>query len=352
VDLHSDAVDVTLFERAEQLEWIGAGIVLWPNALRALRDAGVAGEAVDDLAVSGVSAGIRDRRGRWLSRTDADAVTSRIGPVAALHRAHVLDLLLDRLDRTSLRLGATVTRAGLDGTLRWRDRDGEHRDTFDLVVAADGIGSIVRAAHWNVRPTYSGITAWRCVVPVPITEAGGAGGETWGDGEIVGVVPLAGDQTYVYAAAHAPAGGTSRDLAAFASWPDPIPVLVAAADPGAVLRHDLSELPPLDTYVRGRVALVGDAAHAMLPFLGQGACQGIEDAVALARLLGTDGSRVLDALVAYDRVRVPRASAVQRQSRQASRVAMASGLAARLRDVAVRLVPERVSISRLEALTR
>jgi 2-polyprenyl-6-methoxyphenol hydroxylase-like FAD-dependent oxidoreductase len=121
----------------------------------------------------------------------------------------------------------------------------------------------------------------------------------------------------------------------FAGWHDPIPALLEAADPGAVLHHDLYELPPLKTYTSGRVVLAGDAAHAMTPNLGQGACQALEDAVVLGQVM-TDG----DGLYAYDRKRRPRTQMITRRSRRMGAVGQwASPAAVSLRNTALRLLP-------------
>jgi 2-polyprenyl-6-methoxyphenol hydroxylase-like FAD-dependent oxidoreductase len=125
----------------------------------------------------------------------------------------------------------------------------------------------------------------------------------------------------------------------FGGWPDPVPALLAAVPEGGVVRHDVHVLPPLATYVRGRVVLVGDAAHAMDPALGQGAGQALEDAVVLAACLGSAGA-VESALARYDRSRGPRTRAVARRSARLGRVARWSWPpAVAVRDLAARLTP-------------
>src|SRR5579863_7968716 len=119
-------------------------------------------------------------------------------------------------------------------------------------------------------------------------------------------MPLAGGQVYCYAAAPAAPGGHSGDERAglvtrFGGWHDPIPALLAGVAPGQVLGRDVAELAaPLPAFHRGRVALLGDAAHPMTPNLGQGACQALEDAAVLARLAtGLDGPGVPGMLARY-----------------------------------------------------
>jgi 2-polyprenyl-6-methoxyphenol hydroxylase-like FAD-dependent oxidoreductase len=234
----------------------------------------------------------------------------------------------------ALRSGVTVTGVRPDGTVV--HSGGESR--ADLVVGADGLHSVTRTSVWPDAPLpgYAGYTVWRMITPpVPVDETV----ESWGAGERFGYLPLADGRVYCFATANAPEGADNGGLAGlrrrFAGWHDPIPALLEAADPGAVLHDDLYELPPLAAYTSGRVALLGDAAHAMTPNLGQGACQALEDAVVLAKTV--DGPGGLDA---YDRLRRPRTQKIALRSRRIGVVAQwASPAAVTLRNVALRLLP-------------
>jgi 2-polyprenyl-6-methoxyphenol hydroxylase-like FAD-dependent oxidoreductase len=182
---------------------------------------------------------------------------------------------------------------------------------------------------------YTGHTSWRIVVPRPPGPC--PYGEVWGRGLLSGAAGLTGDRIYCYFTAPAPEGATAPDERAelarlFAGWPDPIPRLIAAAEPETVIRTDLRCLDtPLPAYHAGRIALIGDAAHAMTPHLGQGACQAIEDAVVLAHVAATSGD-----LAAYTAARLPRTTAIARRSRTIGRVATwANPVAVAVRDLAL-----------------
>ncbi|WP_026412593.1 FAD-dependent monooxygenase [Actinomadura oligospora] len=326
--------EVTLVERAPSLDPVGAGMALGPNALRALDTLGL-GDPVRELAAFQGDAGIRRAGGAWLSRTSAEAAAARYGdPTVLLMRSALVDLLAARLDRAETLLGTSVT--GVDPEVGIvRTGDGRERRA-DLVVAADGIHSATRATAFpdHPGPRYAGLTAWRFVVDAdePPTPS-----ETWGRGLVFGVMPLAGNRVYCYMTAVAPAGASAPDgekaelTRLFGTWHAPIPELVGRAGP--ILRNDVFHLTrPLPAMHRGRVALLGDAAHPMTPNLGQGACQAVEDAIVLAHEMTGGGG-----LPAYTRARLTRTSAIVKRSAGIARLTRMSGpLVVAARDAAIR----------------
>ncbi|WP_327251244.1 FAD-dependent monooxygenase [Streptomyces sp. NBC_01244] len=350
VALHRRGWDITVCERATGPSAVGAGIVLAPNALRAFdaigfdaaRAAGHATPAAMDLRRPG---------GRLLSRADGAALAARYGrPPLAVHRTDLAAALADALPEGALRYGTAVTAVdgvGADGPPVVHTSAGTL--TADVVIAADGIHSPVRRQHFPAHPglRYSGETAWRTVLPAdgpPVRAAA----ETWGRGERFGVVPLADGRVYLYATAVVPEGYRPADVRAellrrYGTWHDPIPALLERIDPAAVLQHDLYDLAaPLPRFHQGRLAWLGDAAHAMTPNLGQGGGQAVEDAAVLAHLL--DGADVPAALAAYSAARCARTDALRIRSRRAGRVAaLTHPLAAAARDLAVRATPARAS---------
>jgi 2-polyprenyl-6-methoxyphenol hydroxylase-like FAD-dependent oxidoreductase len=166
---------------------------------------------------------------------------------------------------------------------------------------------------------------------------------TWGPGAEFGIVPLADGRIYWYGSVNAPPGDRAADQTAaaarrFAGWHEPVAALIGAT--GTVLRHDLRRLPPLRTFVSGRVALLGDAAHAMTPYLGQGGAQAIEDAVVLGACC-TPGRPVPAALAEYDARRRPRAQAVAAASDRVGRFGqqLTNPVLLAVRNTALRLMP-------------
>lgn len=334
---------VEVLERAADVGPAGSGLSVWPNGLRGLDAIGV-GASVREQALSATEAGLRVPSGRWLARTDVAGIRERYGDLVMIHRTDLFDILRRALGDGPLTLGATVHGVEItEGGVRVEHSLGT--SAADVVLGADGINSTVRALHWPgaAPPAYAGYTAWRAIV-TPNVEVT-SGGETAGGGERFGIAPLRDGRVYFYAAAGRPAGANSPDgeltelRRRFGAWHDPIPALLDATDPATLLRHDIYELPRIRTYARGPIALLGDAAHAMTPNLGQGANLAIEDAVTAAALLDRHRD-IAAALTEYDRLRRARTEPLRRLSRRAGAVLQWSWTpAVLLRDAVMRMTP-------------
>ncbi|MFI8966110.1 FAD-dependent monooxygenase [Streptomyces sp. NPDC053493] len=366
VGLQRTGWEVTVVDRASVLADEGAGISLAANGIRALDALGV-GAAVRAAGRGQYTGGTRTPRGSWLARMDGAALERALGsPIVGIPRAELHRLLRAALRPGTLRTGVTVTRAttlpgGARARVEYEAADGPGAAAeggcaeADLVVAADGIGSRLRTALFPAHPgpVHSGSTVLRAVTDRPL-DLRTDFEITWGRGAEFGHIAFADGRAEWHAVLNAPAGVRHADPLAvlrrrFAHWHAPIPELLAATRPEAVLHHDVGELAtPLPSFVSGRVVLLGDAAHAMTPNLGQGACQALEDAVVLAAELegAADGGGIDTALARYDGVRRPRTTAVAAAARQAGRMGqqLSHPLAVPLRDALMRLAPSGLAV--------
>jgi 2-polyprenyl-6-methoxyphenol hydroxylase-like FAD-dependent oxidoreductase len=354
VALHRRGWQVTVLERAASLEPVGAGIALAPNALKALDSIGLGSDVRGMAAIQG-SGGVRRPDGTWLVHTELAAIEARFGwPIIITARPELIELLAAQLPADSVRTATPVLgvapgapgETGDSGTTQGpamvRTESGDL--AAQIVVAADGIRSQTRATLFpeHPGPRYAGFTTWRFIAPTPQEPFDPS--ETWGRGESFGVVPMTDGRLYCYATANLPSGVPHPDERAelmrrFGQWHAPIPEILESIPPEVILHNDAQWLAkPLTAYHSGRIALLGDAAHAMTPNLGQGGCQAIEDAVVLAHHLRDPEAAVSPALAAYTADRLPRTSRIAKQSARTGRFQQWSAApATAFRNGAIRL---------------
>lgn len=352
---------VSVFERAEALRPVGAGITIQMNAMTALRGIGL-GEAVAEAGARIERGAILDASGRVLSLMRLERIGAELGePMVCLLRGRLQAVLLARAGEEHVHTGRAVTGFRDDGRRVTVTLSDGSTATGDVLVGADGLRSVVRRELLGEEPLrYAGYTSWRGVAPAEgLLEDPLRTTESWGPGARFGIVPIGFGQVYWFATLNTSAGGTDapgrsreRLLEIFGGWHAPIAGLLQATPEEAILRTDIQDRPPASHWTKGRVTLLGDAAHPMTPNLGQGGCQAIEDAVVLAGCLSR-GSGVEAALADYEHRRVARANSFVERSYSLGRVAQwESGAGRFVRDALMRLVPEGLTAKQVRETLR
>ena len=324
---------VRLYEQAPAFGEIGAGIMLTPNATRVLRHFGL-GAALD-------RSGMRPPASRYRRFDDAalmgdaplaDVMESTFGaPWLHIHRSDLLDALLAAVRKqggTDLYAGHRATgcaQAGAGATVQFGNGASA---AGDLLVACDGMRSTVRAQLAEyAQPRFRGQVAWRALAPaggLPERVSDRASVVWIGEdrhivqyvlrgGSLVNYVAIAAQQEWAEEGWNRPAG-LEEVQREFAGWHEDVQSLLSATPPGALYKWGLFDRDPLEQWVYGRIALLGDAAHPMLPFMAQGSAMAIEDAAVLARCLEAFDD-LEAALSRYQAVRGERTARVILQSR-------------------------------------
>jgi len=316
IALKQAGLDVTVYERADELREVGSGLPLWTNALRTLHVLGLTAE-LGNLGVQVTSVRVTTWNGDTLADTRNDKHLKKLGTITiVVHRAELLSLLLKTLGEDNVHLGMTCVGYTQDATgVSVRFADGQ-QVRGDILIGADGIHSVIRTQLFGmIKPRYVGYTCWRGLAHTTRTNL-----ETWswGKGCQFGITPMSQGRAYWFVQKYAPEGEVDKPgerknslLEQFHDWHDPIPAVIEATAETDILRNDIYELKHLNQWGIGRVTLLGDAAHAMTPNLGQGACQAIEDAVALANCL-KGSTNIVVSLQNYEKQRVTRANRITR----------------------------------------
>jgi salicylate hydroxylase len=317
-----------IYERAPAFGEVGAGISLSPNAVKGLAMLGFeafldlrANEPLDQFLYHGLT-------GEHLLTYDRRTCRTTYGaPYLQLHRADLVEGLVDRFGRENCRMGMTLTGLVQDEyavTLQFEDGS---TASAEVAIAADGLRSVVRDILFETPPpTFSGHVAWRAQVPgdrLPARATERSSINHIGPGQnlvtypvrgaaLVNVVALTRSAQWAEESWHTRAH--PDELAAlFAGWSDYVRQVIAAIEEDALFRWGLFIRAPLQRWFRDRVALLGDAAHPMLPFMGQGASSAIEDGVVLGRCFAQAGDP-LQALALYERARIKRGTMLQAES--------------------------------------
>ena len=318
VALHRAGFNAVVYEKGERLREVGAGMMLWPNATRVLRELGLLEEV---LACSPPNT-------HFLVRASSGKVLMNIAlgqfdvPAVCMRRADLLNVLLTALPPERIRLGHD-----LQGLIQSRDKVRLHFGgglvkEHDAVVGADGIRSRVRSELFGkAEPIYRGYTVWRGVAQYGgDAQPPNSNSETWGAGKRFGILNTGHKRFTWYATSNVPSNhldapdGRKRELQdMFAGWHEPVADLIDASQEEEILKNGARDFAPLRRWGDGLVTLLGDAAHPCTPNLGQGGCMALEDALVLAKCFEREAS-LYRALRSYEALRFQRTRGIQQRS--------------------------------------
>ncbi len=332
IALRQAGYEVEIYDRVRGLRPAGAGISLWSNGVKVLNRLGL-GEKIAQIGGLMDRMEYRSLTGELLNDIDLMPLVEEVGqrpyPVA---RADLQNMLLEsypgEVKLNCKCIGVEEDEKGITAIFE----DG-HRTTGDLLIAADGINSILRkyVLGEEVQPNYAGYVNWNGLVPVSEDLAPK---DTWaiyvGEHKRASMMPVAGDRFYFFFDMPMPkekatqAGEVRSDLTHFfTGWAEPVQTLIQRLDPTKTNRVLIHDVGPLSHMVRGRVALLGDSVHATCPDLGQGGCQAMEDGLVLSQCLLTTNLGVEYALKRYEMERKERTTALVQKAR--SRAEMIHG---------------------------
>lgn len=296
IALQQHGFEVKVYEKVKKLGEVGAGLTLWSNALHVLRALNVA-DAVIAAGSKLQRSQIRADNGETLFDARTDEMEAKYGePVIAIHRAALHEILINALKPDTLRLDMTCAKFKQDEKKATVYFENGESDSADVLIGADGIYSVVRKQMFpEIELRYSGYTAWRGVVETENETALGLTSESWGRGARFGIVRVDRKRVYWFATRNQSmseqATGEqkkSKLLGIFNKWHKPIDHLLDATPAAIILQNDICDIVPFPSWTKGRVTLLGDAAHPTTPNMGQGACMAMESAYVLARALSEE----------------------------------------------------------------
>ncbi len=350
IALKNAGIETLVFEAAPKIKAVGAGLGLGANAIKAFKVLGI-DEAVINAGRFLPAFTVYDEKGKQIARTDSVSISKKYGlDNFTIHRADLHALLLSKINPVCIKTNKRVT--GIEqneGNIILHFQDGTLHET-DYLIAAEGIHSVVRKyVLSDSKPRYAGYTCWRAVIDnsnLQLNECS----ETWGAKGRFGIVPLAGNKIYWFACVNTVANNTVmknytiQDLQKqFAGYHHPVEAILKATKNENLIWNDINDIKPINRYAFNNILLIGDAAHATTPNLGQGACQAVEDAVMLAAAIKSNSDLTL-AFKKFEQRRLKRTHWIVNTSWRIGKIAqLENKFLIRCRNFLFRNLPKRVN---------
>ncbi|MES0488923.1 MAG: FAD-dependent monooxygenase [Leptospirales bacterium] len=361
-DLEKRGVSYALFESSHEIDKNGGGgLKLWPNALRAFREVGAFEALVERGSVikSGI---VKTDTGEDLARIPLGLIGEKINyPVLSLPRSEILFALREKTSDNNIHYNRKVVKVeALEDRVEIEFSDGTNA-MGKVLIGADGARSQIRKKLFPERElVYAGRISWRGLLSVEKGQAPCPDEENWeyfgrgkrfgyahmGPGKMGWYAPINNDETF------APEDVKKYLLSEFKNWPTDVQELIQKTNPDQIIRSPIRYRQFDEAWGKGRVTLLGDAAHAMTPDLAQGACMAIEDGAVLGDCLQRKGA-TQDALREYEKLRIPRVRNVANKSMQIGKMSNKSGaLAFWATKKMWKWMPAKVAIKPIEKIVR
>lgn len=346
IALNRLGINPHIFEAAPEIKPVGAGLGLAPNAIQALKVLGIDKEVVRAGQFLNAMT-IYDHHGKIISRADSLKISQTFGQDNfCIHRAELHKILLSHIDKEFIHTHKQILKIennGFASTLFFTDGTVQKAD---YVIAADGINSVIRRHLLpQVEPRFAGYTCWRAVIDNSVEYPSAA--EYWGPAGRFGLVPLPNHQLYWFCCVNSTRNAqemkatTAQTLySRFREYPEVIRQVLENSQSSQLIWGDILDLPPLSQFAFNNVVLIGDAAHATTPNMGQGACQAIEDAIVLAQEIEKTHDPA-QAFKAFEKRRIKRTQEIVRDSERIGKVAqLENPLMIGIRNIIMKNLPQ------------
>jgi len=353
-------IDVTIYEQSKEIKEVGAGIWVAPNGLKVFDDLGIsqdildAGKTLEKIKVV-------DINGKLISAIDGNKIKQKHKfSTVAIHRATLQKILASYIPKNKVVLDKKFSSyQQTDNSISAKFEDGTIEEA-DFLINADGIKSNARLqiqSALNLR--YSGQTCWRFVSEFDLPEVESRNMyEIWSNkkGLRVGYSKINDKQIYVFITNYEKAGGKDNPLTVINDlinlcdeFPPIVKQMILSTKANDILRNDLFDFKPITKWTDGKIALIGDAAHATTPNLGQGACQAIEDAYVIAQQLSTNQD-VEIAFKMFEKKRIKKATYITNTSWQYAQLTNTTGLIKSVLKGILRMIPKSINDKQLDKI--
>lgn len=343
-------LDVTIYESASEIKSVGAGIIMANNAMQVFDKLGIrqkiekAGHKISTITIT-------DPQLKTLSDVQLDTFERKYGVYnTAIHRADLQMILAEEIGFENIKLSKRLSKIEKGNGYQLTFEDGSFVNT-DVVIGADGIKSVVRQQVFNIGKLRSSKQkCWRGVSEFDWTaKYNHQAVEAWGKGKRFGFVRINDQKVYWYAVINENLVKNPNHLAElFADFNPEVPRMISETPKEKIFVNDIIDLEPIYQWQKDRVCLIGDAAHATTPNMGQGACQAIEDAYILGKLLG-EGKSIDEVFRQYEQLRMKKAHYIVNMSSTIGKVShYENGLAVWLRNTLLKATPGSANEKQME----